>query len=476
MATYSEIAITFLDSFEDNTQTNATSIGYSDFSTQNSAILTETIVDTRANSFEFSAGTDAATQAQFYKDAFDLDYIPSGDWECEISGATVTIKSTDPNIEFNTFYAGAPNDTRYSFVITNTSNTVPTTDGLMLARSNYYLSFPIVDETFQNVEMFFRTGDLTNPLTDADYEKKVFRPSVNWEYFDVLVSRFALDFLNPRPVYQDSNGVLSSETGSLVATTLRTQNNEQLSPQERVKDLLTTRGYSNYAQGANYILNSVTGILLTSTMNQIIKGGIIMIPYINDGTITDIEIFNDINSPLYNHTLVTSDITEDKIQYLFFDTSGIDTTYFSINDEVYFEVIEECKYTPQNILFLNSFGVFESFTFYKAKTESVSFNEEGEYKNNFVLGGVYDTSRHLYRNGNKNARTSITLNTGYINQEQNEVIKSILNSELVYFNDNGIFTPVNIDTKTLNVLSKLNDKLINYSLDFKYSFDRVQNV
>jgi len=120
--------------------------------------------------------------------------------------------------------------------------------------------------------------------------------------------------------------------------------------------------------------------------------------------------------------------------------------------------------------------VFESFTFFKAKESNVSFTEEGEFKNNFVLGGTYDITRHLYRSGNKNARETITLNTGYINETQNEVIRGILNSDHVFFNNAGTFVPVNVDTKSLKVLSKINDKLINYTIDFKNSFDTVQNV
>jgi hypothetical protein len=127
-------------------------------------------------------------------------------------------------------------------------------------------------------------------------------------------------------------------------------------------------------------------------------------------------------------------------------------------------------------MFLNRLGVFEQLTFFKAKTENVTFTQEGEYKNNFVLGGLYDTSRHLYRSGNKNARTTVSLNSGYLNEQQNEVLKDLLNSEYVYFNDAGTFTPVNVDSKSLRVLTGLNDKLINYAIDFLQSFDAVQNV
>ena len=86
MATFSEIDITFLDSFEVNTATNVLNIGYTNNQTGISFLINETIVTTRSQTGEFSVGTDAATQAQFYKDALDLDIVPSGDWEVFADG------------------------------------------------------------------------------------------------------------------------------------------------------------------------------------------------------------------------------------------------------------------------------------------------------------------------------------------------------------------------------------------------------
>lgn len=167
---------------------------------------------------------------------------------------------------------------------------------------------------------------------------------------------------------------------------------------------------------------------------------------------------------------------EESIKYLFLTTANLTTGFITLNDTHIFEIVDECKFTPQNVLYLNKFGVFENLTFFKAKENTVEFTSEGEYKNNFVLGGQYDVTRHLYRSGNKNARESVTLNTGYLNELQNECIKDLLNSEYVYFNDSGTFVPVNLDKKSLSILSRINDKLINYAIDFKYSFDTIQNV
>ena len=475
MPTFSEIDITFNDFFITNSSVSRFNVAFQNTATFTSGFLEETVVTTRGASNQFTQGTDAATQAQRYKEAIDLDFVPSGDYEATIAGAVVTIKSTINSVQFTTVLVGQANLPKFNTVIRNYSIPLAETDGILLARSNYYLTRPITTEANIDVKMYFRGGDLSNALVAPSYNKKVLRPSTNWEHFDVLISRFALDFLNPKPVYQASNGVLSSLAGSVVGTTITTSTDLSPTPAERLSNLLTTRGYANYADGATY-LETTDDILLTSLNNQVLKNGVIVIPFINKSSNADIIIRDDQDQILLQTVRTDSNIVEDKIKYLFFNTTGSVSKYYSINASYIFETVEECKYTPQDIYFLNKYGVFEPFTFFKAKENNVSFTEEGEFKNNYVLGGAYDITRHLYRAGNKNARETITLNTGYINESQNEVIKGVLNSEYIFFNNAGTFIPVNVDTKSLKVLSKLNDKLINYTIDFKNSFDTVQNV
>ena len=472
MATYSEIDLTFLAAFDPTAATPKLNVLFSINGVLN--VIQNFIVVTRSGSGQFAEGSDATTQAQKYKDALDLDIVPSGDWEVVITGDVVTIKSTNPLVLFESIIVGAPNDTRVTTVTRNISTPIADTTGLLLARSNYYLSQTITTEQYVNVQMYFRTGDTTLALGTPDYIKKVNKPSVNWEYFDVLISRFALDFIEPKPVFALSTGIIDSDIDSLVSTTITTTTDQLTIPQEQIKNLKTTKGYSSYSDGANY-LDTTAEILLTSTINQVQKDGFIILPFVNEGQ--TISLVDGLN--ITSLTAVLSDESNKKIQYAIFDLTGVVSEFVTVAagvENYTFEIVEECKYTPQVVSFLNKFGVFEEITFFKAKRESVEFKSEGEYKNNFVLGGAYSTQRHLYRSGNKNARETIKLNTGYLQEEQNAVIEGLLNSEYVFFRNGLDYTPVNVDTKSLEKLTGLNDNLISYSIDFKNSFDLVQNV
>ena len=475
MATFSEVNITFLDAFDVTAAFNKLNILYS-INGVISAIQQIPVVS-RSGTGEFSQGSDATTQAQFYKDALDLDIVPSLDWEVTILGAVVTVKSTNPLVIFENVLATAPNDTRITTELVNDINGIADTTGLLLARSNYYLSSTITTELFIEVQMYFRKGNNTLPFATPNYIKKVNKPSVNWEYFDVLISRFALDFIEPKPVFALATGIIDSDIDSLVSTTITTTTDQLTVPTESIKNLITTKGYSSYSNGANY-LDTTSELLLSSTVNQVQKDGFLIIPFVNNGQLLRLS---DAEGGIVSDLQATVSFESNRqIQYAIYDLTGLTTEYVTIVDafdNTYtFEIIDECKYTPQAVSFLNSFGVFEELTFFKAKRESVEFKSEGEYKNNFVLGGAYDTSRHLYRSGNKNARESVKLNTGYLQQEQNKVIEGLLNSEYVFFRNGLDYTPVNVDTKSLEKLTGLNDNLISYSIDFKYSYDLVQNV
>ena len=157
MATFSEIDLTFLAAFDPTAATNKLNVLFSINGVINS--IQNFIVVTRSGAGQFSEGTDATTQAQFYKAALDLDIVPSASWEVVIVGAVVTIKSTNPLVLFESILVGAPNDARVTTVTRNISTPIADTAGLFLARSNFYLSQTITTEQFVEVQMYFRTGD-----------------------------------------------------------------------------------------------------------------------------------------------------------------------------------------------------------------------------------------------------------------------------------------------------------------------------
>ena len=475
MPTFSNIAITFLDAFEPNTATPRLAIRYSNAATNTILLINETVVPTRTRSGEFSTGTDSTTQAQLYKDALDLDLVPSGDWEVTILGDTVTIGSTIDTITFDRFLVGEPNTSRVSILIDNFTNTIPRTEGIIPARSNYYITRPITDPNVvsQTVKMWFDSDEI-NPdyqQRTPDYQSTQLRPSANWENFDLAITQYARDFITPKlPTF--APGLIDSVTGSVITSSISVRNNLEGVDQPILNQVVTTLGYATYQQGAKPIYNK--SILLSSRRHQVKRGELIIVP-VNNNTSSTTLTLRDSNGFSIGLSLNTSLQTEinKAIQYACFSTQGLTDDFVTVNNDYIFELIDECLYETQSVRFLNRFGVWENLTFFKAEKESVQISREGNFKNNYVNGGTYDTSRHLYRNTDTNARRSLQLTTGYISEEQNEAIQDLLLSDYVYL-ENG--EPMEVDTNSVDKKTRIVDKLINYEMSFKYSSDLVQVV
>jgi hypothetical protein len=149
---------------------------------------------------------------------------------------------------------------------------------------------------------------------------------------------------------------------------------------------------------------------------------------------------------------------------------------------------EPCsKYEPYKVTFINKFGALQDMYFSLKSIESL--NTTGEtYKANAVDFGTltYDTYKPQVAQYNKLGKESITLNTNYISEEYNEVIKQLMMSEQVWLtrldnpapDSNNLETVLAVIPKTQSVTYKtsLNDRLVQYTVDFDYAFDKINTV
>ncbi len=154
------------------------------------------------------------------------------------------------------------------------------------------------------------------------------------------------------------------------------------------------------------------------------------------------------------------------------DSNGIET--IKVN------VIEECKYEPKKITFINKFGALQDMYFFKKEVQRMTVSKES-YKSNIISSsGTYDYTNHVNRDFNVVANESISLSSGYLSEEYNEVFKQLLLSEKVWVT-NIIETgeqvlPINVKTSDITYKTSLNDKLVEYTIEFDKSFDTINNI
>jgi len=146
------------------------------------------------------------------------------------------------------------------------------------------------------------------------------------------------------------------------------------------------------------------------------------------------------------------------------------------NDIVLKEICEP-KYTPIRVIFYNKYGALQDVWFDKKSTQSLTTSSES-YKANIIdyAAFSYNINKHSVRRYNVEAKESITLNTGFIVEDLNEPIKQLLMSEQVWIDNGTNVFPVIIKTSSLQEKTSVNDKLIQYTIDFDYAFDKIQNI
>jgi len=141
--------------------------------------------------------------------------------------------------------------------------------------------------------------------------------------------------------------------------------------------------------------------------------------------------------------------------------------------------IDECKFNPYKITFLNKFGALQDLWFFKRRDNQINIEKENyrhstlNYENNTVN---YNPFEHVNKSLTIQGKKSMTLNTGFVTDDHNEVIKQLLLSEFVWIHEDGLPQPVK--PKNLSFVDKLavNEKVINFTLDFEYAHNTIQDI
>lgn len=194
--------------------------------------------------------------------------------------------------------------------------------------------------------------------------------------------------------------------------------------------LLLTVNYNNGIDNSNWTLNNIG--------NEIVLW---KIPYVN------IDLINP-----YLPCTIKFDLEDERLGKI--NTNPID----------------ECKYTPVKCDFQNSKGGWETLIFFKAQTNTI--NVKGSEFNLLPSATNYDPLKGQSKVFNLNGNQTIKVNTDWVDESVNVVMHDLLLSETILLDNK----PVKLKTKSLTYKTSLNNKMINYEMEFDYSFDLINNV
>jgi hypothetical protein len=111
----------------------------------------------------------------------------------------------------------------------------------------------------------------------------------------------------------------------------------------------------------------------------------------------------------------------------------------------------------------------------KKRTDSMSVTKK-QFKNNYIANGSYDISKPQIKDLNIIGKDKITLNSGYVTEDENELYKQLLLSDSVYFYEDSTFVPVRVTTASEEFKTRVNDTVINHTVDFEYAFNTINNI
>ena len=131
----------------------------------------------------------------------------------------------------------------------------------------------------------------------------------------------------------------------------------------------------------------------------------------------------------------------------------------------------EPKYPIQVMWFVNKLGGWNHFSFFKA-----SFNSIDVKNSDYALMQKevdYDYRKGQTKPFNINGGQTIKVNSGWVTEDYFEWIQEMMLSDTILLNPQ---TPVTIKTMNMDKKTSLQDKTINYTLEFNFANKLINNI
>ena len=284
-----------------------------------------------------------------------------------------------------------------------------------------------------------------------------------------------------------------------VATSAR-QSDGQIVPDTSITSntYLAQEGYNKFKEGVNYTTEPTA--MISSNYIQYHLGSTVTIP-VNVERVTSIK-WRSGTGVRETDSFTDNGNQNQKIQYAqFTSTTVLDNvlvTYDSGSTSTITLVpTEECKYPVNKITFVNRWGAMQDLFFFKKSVDSLKSRSESFNRSIFEARAVqldppeepggdcqesltfntYSTTAHAKKTFNANATESVLLNSGFVNELMNPFFEELMVSEYIWLTDSSAnIYPVNLKDSSFTKKTSLNDRLINYTMNFEKAFSLVNNI
>ena len=384
-------------------------------------------------------------------------------------------------------------------------------------RSPYYIKVSKTALTSVELKLYIYTGTFT---ANGSVAAGTLRYTINKKplgsnaYVVFEVSELVRDYLEV-----EFNGDYNSESVWLnaIATVTGGSGSVTVTP-DNTNGFIGLDGYGYFEEGANPTLS--TTALQSNNSIIALDDNLFRVPVFVAGTESVSLLYKGEVKQTIDLSSASVDETNEQIRYISANSTGsgdvsydsfqervlndggtfegssclsefLDSVSIGLIDEVYvssasgvevFKVktLEECLYTPIKVTFVNKFGAFQDLIFFKKSIDKTSVKGE-EFKtavfNQATL--TYKTYQHQRTQFMVQGTDSITMNTGYISEDYNQVIEQLMLSEQVwatFITDTEEVRPLVPKTKSFTHKTQLNDKLIDYTIEFDIANNKINNI
>jgi hypothetical protein len=352
---------------------------------------------------------------------------------------------------------------------------------VILARSPYQV---IIDQDSQiktKVELRLWNKGGTRP-TNPTYIMSEGIASVTQRQTNYNISPFILEFIDKYKLQYDVDAVVEADDNEWCIGEYKTfYEREDLDfTLISTVSFCAVNGYSTVEQGLNFSPTQEDDYLLLANPNIKVYWNTI-IPYYNF-IVRDIDTdyratwYDKSGEELYGVTFYEGEdeffnyaipLVYGASVYVIISNSKDENIY-----KIYTEEICEPKYPVQTMWFVNKFGGWNQFPFFKASYNSIDV-KNSDYT--LMQKNVnYDYRRGQTKPFNINGNESIKVNSGWVTEDYFEWIQDMMLSDTILYSDDEI--PVTIKTTSMQKRTSINDKNINYTLEFDFANKLINNI
>ena len=294
-----------------------------------------------------------------------------------------------------------------------------------------------------------------------------------------------------------SNSVLTQSVWVDVVTSAR-QSNGTIIGSTTSTTYLAQEGFNKFKEGVNYTTEPTA--MISASYYEYHKTSTFSLP-------VNKERVNSVAFKLNGSTISTSTFTDNgnqnqKIGYASVSTSSqqydeaLVTFDTSSTLSITLKEVEECKYPVHKITFLNRWGALQDLFFhkksiesldttserfnrstFKARSVSLSEPESGDTCDETITFNTYSTTAHAKKVHNANGTESISLNSGFVDERMNPYFEELMVSEHIWLTDDeNVIYPVTLKDQSFTLKTGLNDRLINYTMNFKKAFNFINDI